>query len=59
MKVVNRELIRHLWGNMHCSWLYLASEGSLGGFLTIWDESKVELLDHIEGSFSLVFYYTM
>lgn len=53
LRAVNRELIRQLWGNRQCSWVHLPSEGASGGFLTIWDESKVELVDHLEGSFSL------
>lgn len=51
--MISHEHVKHLWGNRPCKWAYVGAMGTSGGILIIWDDSKVDIIDTIEGQFSL------
>jgi hypothetical protein len=50
---IDRGIVRSLWGIHHVDWLYLGSEGALGGILMMWDRRVVARIDSAVGHFSI------
>lgn len=53
MESVNGRFVKFLWGNRACVWAHHPSYRASGGLLTIWDTRYLELVDFLEGGFSL------
>ena len=51
MGLINRVVIRSLWGGQHVDWSYLGSCGASGGVLLIWDTQVVNKLEEAMGRF--------
>lgn len=45
-EIVTDSLIRSLWGNSGCSYLYVPSEGASGGIIMMWKEGVVQMEDY-------------
>ncbi|KAK4582883.1 hypothetical protein RGQ29_025877 [Quercus rubra] len=54
MGLINRAVIRSLWGGQHVDWSYLGSCGASGGVLVMWDTRVVNKIEEVVGRFSLV-----
>lgn len=50
---MNDLIVKEVWGCRTSSWLALPSWGASGGILVIWDENKLEVLEHELGAFSV------
>ncbi|XP_026433836.1 uncharacterized protein LOC113331332 [Papaver somniferum] len=50
---VDGNLIRDLWGNVRCNYLYQPSFGASGGIIIMWKEGVLHMEDHLMGAFSL------
>lgn len=50
---VDDTLIRSLWGNVRCNYLYQPSHGAYGGIIIMWKEGVLHMEDHLMGAFSL------
>jgi exonuclease III len=53
LKLINRGIVRSLWGIHHVDWVYPGSEGALWGILLMWDRRVVEKVDEAVGLFSV------
>ena len=53
MELINRVVIRSLWGGQHVDWFYLGSCGASGGVLVIWDTRVVKKMKEAVGRFSV------
>ena len=50
---LNSAFIKSLWSSKDIGWDYVASVGSSGGILTMWDSSKISVTEVIKRHFSL------
>ncbi|GFZ15713.1 P-loop containing nucleoside triphosphate hydrolases superfamily protein [Actinidia rufa] len=53
LKVVDRTIVRSLWGGRLVKWECLRADGSAGGILMMWDSSLVICLDFLVGVHSI------
>ena len=53
MGLINRAVIRSLWGGQHVDWSYLGSCGASGGVLLMWDTRVVNKMEEAAGRFSI------
>lgn len=53
LSVMNDMIVNDVWGQRTSSWLTLPYWGALGGILLIWNENKLEILDHEIITFSV------
>ncbi|KAG2716270.1 hypothetical protein I3760_03G116300, partial [Carya illinoinensis] len=53
LRVVDRRIIRNLWGCSYVGWSYLALLGASGGVLLMWDKRVVESVEECVGNFSV------
>ena len=53
MGLINRAVIRSLWGGQHVDWSYLGSCGAFGGVLVMWDTRVVNKMEEAVGRFSV------
>ena len=53
MGLINRAVIRSLWGGQHVNWSYLGSCGASGGVLVMWDTRVVNKIEEVVGRFSV------
>jgi hypothetical protein len=51
--LIDRRIVRNLWGIHHMDWLYLGSVGASGGILLMWDCRVVEKIEAAVGHFSV------
>ena len=51
MGLINRVVIRSLWGGQHVDWSYLGSCGASRGVLLMWDTQVVNKLEEAMGRF--------
>ena len=58
MGLINRAVIRSLWGGQHVDWSYLGSYGVSGGVLVMWDTRVVNKMDKAVGRFSVFCKFT-
>lgn len=47
------QIVKEVWGKSSKRWLALLLWGALGGILMIWNEDKVEVVEHEVGAFSI------
>lgn len=52
-RVMSEELVEDVWGCQTSSCLVLPSFGAFGGILIIWDDNKIEMMEHEIGAFSI------
>ena len=53
MGLINRAVIRSLWGGQHVGKSYLGSCGASGGVLVMWDTRVVNKMEEAMGRFSV------
>ncbi|KAK4559257.1 hypothetical protein RGQ29_008482 [Quercus rubra] len=53
MGLINRAVIRSLWGGQHVDWSYLGSCGASGGVLVMWDTRVVNKMEETVERFSV------
>ena len=53
LDLIDRKIMRSLWGIPHVDWEYLGSVGASGGIILMWDRRVVEKLDAAVGHFSV------
>jgi hypothetical protein len=53
LDLIDRKIVRSLWGIPHVDWVYLGSVGASGGIILMWDRRVVEKLDAAVGHFSV------
>ena len=53
MGLINRAVLRSLWGSQHVDWSYLGSCGAFGGVLVMWDTRVVNKMEEAVGRFSV------
>ena len=51
MGLINRAVIRSLWGGQHVDWSVLGSCGASGGVLVMWDTRVVNKMEEAVGRF--------
>ncbi|KAK9275884.1 hypothetical protein L1049_023158 [Liquidambar formosana] len=51
--MIDRKLIKSIWGSRHKGWSFLPSSGRSVGILIVWDERVVSVVEVVCGSFSL------
>lgn len=51
LKVIDRNIIRSLWGCSYAGWASLASKGASRGILVMWDKKIVNLVEEFVGEF--------
>lgn len=50
---MTEEDIQVLWGSQECQWHSISVVGVSRGILMVWDNSKLEKIESVEGKFSL------
>ena len=50
---MNNDMVRGLGVGRFLTWKALNAEGSVGGILLLWDNSRISLVDYVVGSFSV------
>ena len=58
MGLINRAVIRSLWGGQHVDWSYLGSYRASGGVLVMWDTRVVNKIEEVIGRFSVSYKFT-
>ena len=53
------ELVRSLGAGRCLNWKVLNAEGSAGGILVLWDNTRISLVDSVVGSFSVTCLFRM
>ncbi|XP_042956371.1 uncharacterized protein LOC122292174 [Carya illinoinensis] len=53
LRVMDRRIIRSLWGFSYVGWSYLASLGASGEVLLMWDKRVVKSVEECVGNFSI------
>lgn len=52
-ELIDDTLVRKLWGNNGCDYVYLPSEGRSGGILVMWNRAILAMEDNLIGAFSV------
>lgn len=53
LKLINRGIVRSLWSGAHVDWVYMASNGALGGVVVMWDRRVVEKMKEFIGRYTV------
>ena len=53
MGLINRAVLRSLWGSQHVDWSYLGTCGASRGVLVMWDTQVVNKMEEAVGRFSV------
>ena len=50
---IDINIIKELWSSKDIGWSFVEAIGRSGGMLTMWDESKVSVIEVLKGGYSL------
>lgn len=53
LKFITQSIIQSIWGCQHVEWSHLASNGTSGGVLFLWDKRVVGIFDESVGEYSM------
>ena len=52
-KTLMQYFVKSIWNSKDSEWEFVESLGASGGILTMWDKSKITVVENIKGRFSL------
>ena len=51
--IIDMVLVKELWCSKDIGWSFVDAIGRSGGILTMWDESKISVIEVLKGGYSL------
>ena len=54
---IDLALVKELWSSKDIGWTFVEAFGRSGRILTMWDESKISIIEVLKGGYSLLVKY--